>query len=369
MCRFSSVLMVLVGILASRVSFAAEEKDKAKYLFDVEVPLMGDYVGKYAPTVGAAVNARATVAYRGGETYLVALLPELEAEKGEPVRWESYGTGDGNRLAIDGSSKGSDLQWTGSAGGGKLVAEAQGEAGGRFELKRVFRRSRTEGIKPPQGAVVLLPMTDGPPPLDAWMTPKAWKPLPGGIIQSDPGSGYLKSKQEFRNYKLHLEFMVAYQPIKEVRKTWNRGGGNSGVKFHGLYEVQILDSFGLLPPSGGDCGAVYRVATPKVNASFPPLRWQTFDITFHAAEFDENGNIRELPVITVVHNGVTVCDRVKVPGPTSKSTKNDRKRQGLPMHIPTGPLAIQRHADSLRFRNIWLVELPEQPEEQGPASR
>ena len=49
------------------------------------------------------------------------------------------------------------------------------------------------------------------------------------------------------------------------------------------YEVQILDSFGLVETSG-DCGGLYNLKRPDVNASLPPLTWQTYDVEFRAPQ-------------------------------------------------------------------------------------
>ncbi len=47
--------------------------------------------------------------------------------------------------------------------------------------------------------------------------------------------------------------------------------------------MQVLDSYGL--KSGkNDCGAIYGVAAPTVNACKAPTVWQSYDIEFTAAE-------------------------------------------------------------------------------------
>jgi hypothetical protein len=69
---------------------------------------------------------------------------------------------------------------------------------------------------------------------------------------------------------------------------------NSGVYVHGLYEVQILDSFGVASLGVHDCGAIYERwingkgvggSAPKRNASRAPGEWQSFLIGFRAPRF------------------------------------------------------------------------------------
>ena len=54
-------------------------------------------------------------------------------------------------------------------------------------------------------------------------------------------------RRDYRDVEVHVEFMVAK-------------GSNSGVIFHGNYEIQILDSYGKTKPSAGDCGGIYPQA-------------------------------------------------------------------------------------------------------------
>ena len=90
-------------------------------------------------------------------------------------------------------------------------------------------------------------------------------------------NGSIRTKQEFDgHFKLHVEFRVPYEPEGS-----GQGRGNSGVYVQGRYEVQILDSYGL-QSKNNDCGAIYEVAAPKVNACKAPTVWQSYDITFTA---------------------------------------------------------------------------------------
>src|SRR5690242_12237706 len=97
----------------------------------------------------------------------------------------------------------------------------------------------------------------------------------------------LISNQVFGDHELYVEFMVAK-------------GSNSGVYLHGLYEVQVFDSYGKQEPlKFGDAGGIYEYGLdgqkgsggtpPRSNASRPPGAWQSYRIRFRAPRFDPKG--------------------------------------------------------------------------------
>src|SRR5260370_5775216 len=157
----------------------------------------------------------------------------------------------------------------------------------------------------PEGAIVLF---DGRN-LAHWLksdgnTPPGWKVLEGGIAQAKGGN--IITKQKFDgHFKLHVEFRVPYMP-----KAKGQARGNSGVYVQGRYEVQVLDSYGL-ESKKDDCGAIYEVAAPKVNACKAPTVWQSYDIEFHSPKC-ENGKKVEPARMTVFHNGTKIHDDVKI---------------------------------------------------------
>ena len=96
-------------------------------------------------------------------------------------------------------------------------------------------------------------------------------------------AGSIMTRRKFDGHlKLHVEFRVPYMPDKT-----GQARGNSGVYLQGRYEVQILDSYGL-KSQDNDCGGIYKVAVPLVNACKAPTIWQSYDIDFNAPRF-ENG--------------------------------------------------------------------------------
>lgn len=155
-----------------------------------------------------------------------------------------------------------------------------------------------------------------------------------------PGKGSILTAASFGDCQLHLEFRT---PIEEGE---GQNRGNSGVYIHGRYEVQILDSHRNTTYPGGQCGAIYNVHPPLVNASLPQGEWQSYDIIFRAPRFDEQGKKTANARLTVLHNGVLVHDAAEVPSPTGAS--RDSKES------PTGPIMLQDHGHRVQFRNIWV---------------
>ena len=197
---------------------------------------------------------------------------------------------------------------------------------------------------PPPGALVLFDGSGLSQWTDADGKAAGWAVGNGSM---EVGKGSIRTRRSFRDCRLHAEFQV---PLMEGKTGQARG--NSGVFLQDRYEVQILDTYGQAP-ADNLCGAIYKVATPKIDASSPPGVWQSFDITFRAARYDGD-EVRQYPRMSVVHNGVLVHDNVEIKVP----------RTGMypPYYrIPReGPVTLQDHGAPVRFRNIWIVEGTEQ---------
>jgi hypothetical protein len=175
--------------------------------------------------------------------------------------------------------------------------------------------------------------------------------VPGGVILNGPAgrTSNLVTDEKFGDVELYLEFMVAK-------------GSNSGVYLHGLYEVQVFDSWDSTEPmTSSDSGGIYHRwidnrgvggSAPSRNASRRPGEWQSYYIWFRAPRFDAAGKkIENAKFIRVLHNGLSVQNNVEVDGPTRASMNI--------AEAPTNPLMLQGDHGPVAFRNIYIRPLRE----------
>lgn len=195
---------------------------------------------------------------------------------------------------------------------------------------------------PPAGAIALFDGTQAS--LDSNWTYRDGKPA-GWVV----GDGIMTSKhmdiitrEKFGDFTLHVEWNEPQMPA-EVK---GQARGNSGVYLQGRYEIQVLDSFGVDAKSD-DCGAIYNQKAPDVNACLPPGQWQSYDITFKAAKFDNAGKKISKAVVTVIQNGKKIQDNVEI----DRTTGGELMKESA----DPGPIMLQYHHNSVRFRNVWIV--------------
>jgi len=135
--------------------------------------------------------------------------------------------------------------------------------------------------------------------------------------------GNLRTEKEFEDFNLKLEVNIPK-------------GSNSGVYLRGMYEIQVMDSYGRNLDSH-NMGAVYSRITPVVAAEKPAGEWQSLDITLCERH------------ITVILNGVKIIDNQPVYGPTGGALKSD-------VFTP-GPIYLQGDHGKVAYRNISLTPI------------
>jgi hypothetical protein len=159
----------------------------------------------------------------------------------------------------------------------------------------------------------------------------------------------LYTKQSFGDLEIHVEFLIAK-------------GSNSGVKFHGVYEIQIIDSFGAKKLTGDSCGGIYPRAEakpryhhiddgipPKLNACKAPGEWQILEATFLSPRFDASGKkIANARIVRATLNGQLIHENQELLTPTGNNW--NRKE------VASGPFMLQGDHGPVAFRNVKVRE-------------
>lgn len=203
--------------------------------------------------------------------------------------------------------------------------------------------------RPPADATILFDGRD----LSKWRSqkdksPAAWK-VGKGYFEVVKAAGGIETADAFGDCQLHVEWASPDPPVGQ-----DQDRGNSGVYLMGLYEVQVLDSYQAQTYPDGQAGALYGQYPPLVNATRAPGQWQSYDIVFHGPRFDKAGKLTRPARATVFLNGVLVQDNSELTGPTTH-----KARPPYQAHAEKLPLGLQDHSHPVRYRNIWIREIPE----------
>ena len=170
-------------------------------------------------------------------------------------------------------------------------------------------------------------------------------PFKDGVLTV--GKGHIVTSMPLNDFKAHIEFnVVSKAATKKKKKRTN--DGNSGVYIQQRYEIQILNSHSRDKDyQYTDCASIYKFKKPDKIVCKPAGEWQSYDIEFHAAKW-ENGEKIAKAKLTLIHNGVLVHDNVEIPNKTGHGKKESS--QAL-------PLRLQDHGNPVQFRNFWLKEI------------
>ena len=338
-----SVLCLWIGLVAGAQSQEKKERKKPPVYTSAkeagpDFAIQGEYVGDVQHGDKSYTYGAQVIALGNGKFRVKFLKGGLPGDG-----WDGIADLATDAVTKDGKTtfageiknkQGESKKYDGTIGDGKIVGQVGGNEV-KFTLKHVLRKSKTERAKPPTGAIILFDGSNA----DEWQG--------GKLVEGNLLNNGISTKRKFKDYKAHIEFRLPFMP-----ESRGQGRGNSGFYFlQSMYELQILDSFGLKGESN-ECGGIYTIKAPSVNMCFPPLSWQTYDVEYKAARFDADGKkIIANPVVTVYHNGVKIHDNVEIPFCTE-----DHKRK---ITTNAGAIHLQNHGDPVYFRNIWLVETKE----------
>lgn len=328
----ASTLFLLTLVTLAAPAWAA--RPTADDVFPAEVdPVMGDYVGRWSAEETVSPDIAAQVYPIGRGKYHVRITSKLDTRC--PIIF------DGEAPLVDGKISFGEGRFTGVIEQGEITgSRASGKI--TYHMKKVDRVSPTMGRAAPSDAVVLFDGTN----LEQWTGQDGWLVTDEGYMMVTPDGGYLVSKDAYKDIELHVEFRSSLMP-----KAKGQQRGNSGVFVQNEYEIQVLDSYGL-EGYFDECGALYKVVAPKVNACAPPLHWQTYDITFRAARY-EGDKVVEYPRITVYQNGVLIHNDQVI----EQITAWQEADRLAPPPRDAGHIKLQGHNNFVQFRNIWVREL------------
>jgi 3-keto-disaccharide hydrolase len=216
----------------------------------------------------------------------------------------------------------------------ELVTVKRGEDGKEFD-RATFTGNRIPPVPP---APDLSKVRFGKPitlfngkDLAGWETignnPSGWHVENGIMMNSapqEPGKhksyANIRTKREFEDFNLTLQVRVPHD-------------GNSGVYLRGIYEVQVLDSYGK-PLDSHNMGAIYSRIRPTVAAERPAGQWETLNITL----VDHH--------VTVILNGKKIIDNQPLLGCTGGALWSNEFRPG--------PIYLQGDHTSVDYRRIVL---------------
>ena len=175
-----------------------------------------------------------------------------------------------------------------------------------------------------------------------------------GAMECVPKSGFIRTKEQFADCQLHVEWAAP----KNVKGD-SQGRGNSGIFLMGLLEVQVLDNYDNPTYADGFAASVYGINPPLANALRAPGEFQVYDIVFRHPVY-QSGQIVDPGYVTVFCNGVLMQDHTPLEGPGGHM-----KRSVAGPFPEKGPLKLQDHGNPVRFRNIWYRPLPPRASEGG----
>lgn len=172
----------------------------------------------------------------------------------------------------------------------------------------------------------------------------------GTVVQSDDpvaaggrfGTADIVTKKEYRDFRLHIEFLVM------------KKGGNSGVYLQNRYEIQVLDGD---KTRHGMAAVINETPSPYQHYNGTG-KWNSYDINFRAARF-KDGQRTEKAMVTMYFNGVKVHTNQTISqvwGGANSGIDGGRNG-GKGITDSPGGLKLQNEGHDVRYRNAWIKEV------------
>ena len=173
---------------------------------------------------------------------------------------------------------------------------------------------------------------------------------PGTVVMTDDpaaaggkyGAADLVTKKKYRDFRLHIEFLIVKQ------------GGNSGVYLQNRYEIQVLDG----DKTKHGMGAVINETPSPYHAYRGIGKWNAYDINFRAARFTD-GQRSENAMVSMYFNGIKVYTNQTINqvwgGENSGIDGGNNGGKGIT--DTRGGLKLQCEGHEVLYRNIWIKEL------------
>jgi hypothetical protein len=183
--------------------------------------------------------------------------------------------------------------------------------------------------------------------LDGWGITglkSGWAVENGAIACNVRGGGMIYSNDRYKDFMFRGQFKHDPRVNSGIFVRWEdlKDPVQTGM------EIQILDSFGKTKPGTHDCGALYDIMGPSVDAVRPAGEWNDIEITCYG------------PMVRVVLNSQQVINLDltpwNTPGQNPDGSRNKFKRAYNTM-VSEGHIGFQDHGGRVWFRNLRIKTL------------
>ena len=183
--------------------------------------------------------------------------------------------------------------------------------------------------------------------LDGWAitgSKEGWAVEDEAIACTVKGGGMIYTTERFKDFILRSQFKINPRVNSGIFIRWEdlKDPVNSGM------EIQILDSFGRIKPNTHDCGALYDIMPPSMDAVRPAGEWNDMEITCHG------------PVVRVVLNSQQIINVDLTPWTTAGQNPDGSRNKFTRAYnsmVNDGHIGFQDHGGRVWYRNLRVKPL------------